>query len=79
MQWVLNNFFFGLLFLVMESSVAYMLQDYGMNDKATAVDYFAAIFEFLHMLTVLCVYFNGSGTIVDRLCFSCFKRLFRYD
>ena len=71
MQWVLNNFFFGLLFLVLESSIAYLLQQHGHINKAITVDRFAAVFELSHMLFVLGVYWNGSETLLDRLFLQC--------
>jgi hypothetical protein len=78
MQWVLNNFFFGLLFLVMESSIAYLLHEHGYDAEAALVDRFAACFEFFHMYIVLMIYFIGSRTIFDN-CFNCFKNQFRYS
>jgi len=68
MQWVLNNYFFGLLFLVAESSAAYLLQNNGHEMESVFVDRFAAIFEAIHMLVVLVVYFLGSGSWLDRCC-----------
>jgi len=66
MQFVLNNFFFGLLFLVLESSLVYLLQDAGHSHSASLYDRIAAVAEGLHMLTVLFIYYSGSGV------FSCF-------
>jgi hypothetical protein len=79
MQWVLNNFFFGLLLLVVESSIAYLCLYYDRGDYAFAVDLFAAIFECLHMMIVCLIYFIGSGNICDRLCLSFFKKRLRYE
>ena len=79
MQWVLNNFFFGLLFLVAESSVAYLFHMHGHDDYASIVDRFAAIFELSHMVIVVLVYFIGSGNLLDRVCFGCFKNRLRYE
>jgi hypothetical protein len=66
MQFVLNNFFFGLLFLVIESSVAYLLHDAGHVHWAILLDRTAAAAEFIHMSLVLCVYYNGSGAFCDQ-------------
>lgn len=72
MQWVLNNFFFGLLFLVGESSIAYLLNEYG-YEAVGLVDQCAALAEFLHMLFVLFIY-NGKGKLFERSWFNCFKK-----
>jgi hypothetical protein len=75
MQVVLNHFFFGLLFLVVESSIAYMVQDRGYYTFSGTIDRFAAVFESIHMITVLFIYYSaGSSNIFDRLCFPCFTR-----
>jgi hypothetical protein len=40
---MLHTFFFGLLFLVLESRIAYLLQEYGFDEGASWVDRFAAV------------------------------------
>ena len=74
MQVVLNNFFFGLLFLVFESSIAYMVHIRGYHEYASTIDRCAAVFESIHMIIVLFIYYGGSSKIFDRLCFPCFRR-----
>ncbi|KAL3914844.1 MAG: hypothetical protein SGILL_005924 [Bacillariaceae sp.] len=59
MQFVLNNFFFGLMFLVLESSMVYLLQDAGYS--AVGYDRVAAILEVTHMFVTLYIYYRGSG------------------
>jgi hypothetical protein len=78
-QWVLNNFFFGLLFLVIMSSIAYVTQAHGLEEEAIYVDRFAAVFELLHMMVTLLVYFIGSGNALDRLCRGTVGNTLRYE
>jgi hypothetical protein len=61
MQFVLNNFFFGLMFLVLESSMVYLLEDAGYIHSAIHYDRVAAILEVSHMLFTLFIYYRGSG------------------
>lgn len=65
MQFVLNNFFFGLLFLVLESSVVYLLQDAGYIHTAVLYDQMTAIGEVIHLIATLYVYYRGSGAFGD--------------
>ena len=78
MQFVLNNFFFGLLFLVLESSVAYLLADNGHSDYAILLDRIAALSAVGHMLTVLFIYYRGSGAFWDGKCLNCFGKRRRH-
>ena len=55
-QVVLNNFFYGLLFLGLESSVVYALsQNHGVD--CVGIDHAAVIAELLHLVTVLMWYY----------------------
>jgi hypothetical protein len=65
MQFVLNNFFFGLMFLVLESSLVYLLQDAGYIHSAIFYDRLAAITEVIHMIATLYVYYRGSGAFCN--------------
>ncbi|KAG7349487.1 hypothetical protein IV203_012084 [Nitzschia inconspicua] len=69
MQFVLNNFFFGLVFLVLESSLVYLLEDGGYIHSAVLYDRMAAIAEVLHMIATLYIYYRGSGAFCDSNCF----------
>lgn len=77
-QWVLNNFFYGLLFLVIESSAAYILFLQGLEEASKRLDICAAVLETVRMVTALCIYFLGSGGFFDKFCFKWFKRRLRY-
>lgn len=74
MQFVLNNFFYGLLFLVVESSLAYLLQDAGHKTWAAMADRMAAILEVSHMVATLYIYYKGSGGFCDSVRLNCFKK-----
>jgi hypothetical protein len=78
-QWVFNNFFFGLLGLCLESSFAYLLLVDGHESASKLLDACAAILESVHMSFVLMVYFIGSGSLFDRFCLKGFKKRFRYE
>lgn len=77
-QWVLSNFFYGLLFLVLESCVAYILSEHNKREAALLLDVCAAILETAHTIIVLLVYSIGSGSFCDKFCFKWFKRRLRY-
>jgi hypothetical protein len=63
MQVVLNNFFFGLLFLALESSIVYLMQEHGFDDQYTAhVDQAAAVTEIIHMIAVVVWYYNDVAS-----------------
>ncbi|CAB9499456.1 expressed unknown protein [Seminavis robusta] len=55
MQRVLNNFFYGLLFLTLESSFNYILYEYRSSYTKT-VDQITAILSLLHLILILCYY-----------------------
>jgi len=65
MQWVLNNFFFGLLFLVIESSAAYLLHDAGYRQCTINLDRTAATTELIHMTIVLYTYYKRKGGLIN--------------
>lgn len=58
MQVVLNNFFFGLLFLVLESSIVYLMQEHGYEAYTRTVDRTSAAAELVHMVVVLLWYYS---------------------
>lgn len=71
MQWILNNFFFGLIFLVCESCLAYLLFQRGYD--SILLDQCAAIMECLHMLFLLFIYF-GKGKLFEQSWFNFFNK-----
>jgi hypothetical protein len=74
MQWVMNNFFFGLLFLVIESSIAYLLHDAGDRNWSLNLDRSTAAVELIHVMFTMYTYYKGSGALNDRPWLHCFKR-----
>jgi hypothetical protein len=55
MQQVLNNFFYGLLFLTLESSANYLLY-YSGSTYTKTVDQITAVLSLLHLTLILCYY-----------------------
>ena len=78
-QWVLNNFFFGLLFLVISSSIAYVAQSHGYEEPAKNIDRVAAGLELFHLVVSLTVYCIGSGNALDQLVRGTLRNNLRYE
>lgn len=60
LQRVLNEYFFGLLFLVLESNLVYELQRYGYADITGTIDLLAACTVFTHNVWTLYDYYVVS-------------------
>jgi hypothetical protein len=66
--------FLDCYFLVLESSVAYLLSDNGHGGYAVLLDRIAALAEVGPISTVLFTYYQGSDAFGDANCLNCFGK-----
>lgn len=68
MQRILNEYFFGLLFLVFESLLVYELRKHSYDTVATdTVDWFAALAVFFHNIFTLFTYYSDARRVGEHI------------